>query len=214
LFSITSFQIGRNDIEPVVETFRKLTREAGRPLPVAVDEFTVTTTDQPWIPVDDVVAMRKEKLWPAYLSGGQVEIILADRLDTQDFRKYESLWQDLWYARRFVERYLPFWEMEPADELLTGESVHAGKTGSHDGQVFAKEGKCYAVYLPVARKSGVLDLRRAPGEFVKHWYNPQSGAFEGAAERLTGGRQVELGPPPGNPEEDWVVLVKSSDTRG
>jgi hypothetical protein len=212
LFGITSLQIGRGDIEPVVETFRRLTREAGRPLPVAVDEFTVSTSDQPWIPVDDPVAMRKEKLWPAYLSGGQVELILADLLDTQDFRKYEDTWQYLWHARRFLEEHLPFWDMEPADDLLTGESVYAGKTCSHDGQVFAKEGECYAIYLPIATETGVLDLSRARGEFVKRWYNPRSGSFEGAGKRLAGGGKVEIGPPPGPSDEDWVVLVESVNT--
>ncbi len=208
LFSITSLQIGRNDIEPVVETFRNLTRDAGRPIPIAVDEFTVTTNDQPWIPVDDSAALRKEKLWPAYLSGGQVEFILADLLNTQDFRKYRDLWKYIWYARKFMERHLPFWEMEPADELLSGESMYSGKTCSHDGQVFAKAGRYYAIYLPVARQTGVLDLTPAVGDFQKRWYNPRTGQFEGARENLMGGQKVEIGPAPGTPDEDWVVLVK------
>ncbi len=207
LFSITSLQIGRGDIEPVVERFRRLTRQAGRALPIAVDEFTVTTNNQPWIPVDDSVALRKEKLWPAYLSGGQVEFIVAELLDTEDFRKYDALWKYIWYARRFMERHLPFWEMEPADELLTGESVYSGKTSSHDGQVFAKEGECYAIYLPVARQTGVLNLNRAAGEFVKRWYNPRTGKFDEARESLTGGRNVKMGPAPSTPDEDWVVLI-------
>ncbi|MHC4630930.1 MAG: serine hydrolase [Planctomycetota bacterium] len=207
LFGITSIQIGRKDIEPVVETFRRLTRQAGRTLPIAVDEFTVTTGDKQWMPVDDSVALRKEKLWPAYLSGGQVEFIVAELLETEDFRKYDALWKYIWYARRFMEQHLPFWEMEPADELLTKESVYSGKTSSHDGQVFAKEGQCYAIYLPVARQTGVLDLNRAPGEFVKRWYNPRTGKFDGARERLMGGRKVKMGPAPGTLDEDWVVLV-------
>jgi hypothetical protein len=211
LFSITSIQIGRKDIEPVVETFRKLTAEAGRPLPISVDEFTVTTNDQPWIPTDDSAALRKEKLWPAYLSGGQVEFILAELLDTQDFRKYDDLWNYIWYARRFMETQLPFWEMKPADELLDGESVYAGKTSSHDGQVFVKEGQCYAIYLPIATQTGVLDLSRAAGTFVKRWYNPRAGEFEANPENLTGGQKVEIGPPPGAPDEDWVVLVTKGD---
>ncbi len=211
LFSITSIQIGRKDIEPVVETFRKLTAEAGRPLPISVDEFTVTTNDQPWIPTDDSAALRKEKLWPAYLSGGQVEFILAELLDTQDFRKYDDLWNYIWYARRFMETQLPFWEMEPADELLEGESVYAGKTCSHDGQVFAKEGQCYAIYLPIATQTGVLDLGRAAGTFAKRWYNPRTGSFESDPENVTGGRKVEIGQPPGAPDEDWVVLVTKGD---
>jgi hypothetical protein len=207
LFSITSIQIGRRDIEPVVETFRRLTLEAGRPLPVAVDEFTVTTGEKQWIPVDDSAALRKEKLWPAYLSGGQVEFIVAELLETEDFRKYESLWRYIRYARRFMDQYLPFWEMEPADELLEGESVYSGKTSSHDGQVFAKEGECYAIYLPVANKTGELDLSRAAGRFVKRWYNPRAGRFEGRRQSLKGGGKVKIGPAPDAPDEDWVVLV-------
>ncbi len=190
-----------------METFRRLTREAGRALPIAVDEFTVTTNDKPWIPVDDSIALRKEKLWPAYLSGGQVEFIVAELLEMEDFRKYDSLWKYIWYARRFMEQHLPFWEMEPADELLTGESVYSGKTSSHDGQVFAKEGQCYAIYLPIARKTGVLNLNGAAGEFVKRWYNPRIGKFKGGRESLVGGSKVKIGPAPDTPDEDWVVLM-------
>ncbi|MHC4679360.1 MAG: DUF5060 domain-containing protein [Planctomycetota bacterium] len=207
LFSITSIQIGKKDIEPVVETFRKLTREAGRPLPVSIDEFTVTTKGSAAIPVHDVVPLRKEKLWPAYLSGGQVEFILAGLLEVEDFRKSEDLWNYVWFARKFMEENLPFWEMEPADELLTGETVHKGKTSSNDGQVFAKDGECYAIYLPGAKQTGVLDLGGGAGEFVKRWYNPRTGKFDGNSETLAGGRKVNMGSPPGALDEDWVVLV-------
>ena len=208
LFSITSLQIGRRDIEPVVETFRKLTRDAGRAIPIAVDEFTVTTGEKAWIPVDDSAALRKEKLWPAYLSGGQVEFILAGLLDTQDFQKYEDLWKYIWYARKFIEQHLPFWEMEPADELLTGEPVYSGKTCSHDGQVFARKGQCYAIYLPLAKQTGALDLRGFTGKFVKRWYNPRTGEFEGTPENVGANQKIELGTAPSEPGKDWVVLVK------
>lgn len=213
LFSITSLQIASKDIEPVVKTFRKLTRQAGRAIPIAVDEFTVTTKGETWMPVNDSVTLRKEKLWPAYLSGGQVEFIVAELLDAQDFRKYEDLWEYIWYARKFMEGHLPFWEMEPSDALLTGESVNKGKTCSHDGQVFAKEGECYAIYLPVAQQTGVLDLSNATGRFVKRWYNPRTGQFEGAREKLTGGQKVQIGQPPNAPDEDWVVLVQKALTK-
>jgi hypothetical protein len=208
LFSITSLQIGRGDIEPVVETFRKLTHQAGRPLPIAVDEFTVTTTGKAWLPTDDSIALRKEKLWPAYLSGGQVEFIVAELLDTEDFRKYDDLWKYIWYARRFMEQNLPFWEMEPSDELLTEEATYSGKTCKHDGQVYAKKGECYAIYFPTARQTGVLDLDGVTGQFVKRWYNPRTGRFVGIAENIRGGKKVNMGSAPGTPDEDWVVLVK------
>lgn len=208
LFSITSIQIGKKDIEPVVEAFRKLTREAGRPLPVAVDEFTVTTVGTAWLPVYDVIPLRKEKLWPAYLSGGQVEFILAGLLEVEDFRKSEDLWNYVWFARKFMEENLPFWEMEPADDLLAGETVYEGKTSTNDGQVFAKTGECYAVYFPVASQTGHLDLSAAKGEFEKRWYNPRTGEFEGKPETISGGAKIEIGPPPASPADDWVMLVK------
>ncbi len=208
LFSITSVQIGNRDIEPVIETFRRLSREAGRPIPVAVDEFTVTVDDKPWLPQDDLEALRIEKLWPAYLSGGQVEFILGDLLDTQDFRKYEPLWRYTWHARRFMEENLPFWEMEPADELLEGESVFEGRTCTHDGQVLAKPGQCYALYFPTARKTGTLDLTAVPGRFARQWYDPRSGRFAGAREIVVGDAVIEIGPPPQDAESDWVLLLK------
>lgn len=207
-FSITSLQIGNKDIEPVVETFRRLSRAAGRPLPVAIDEFTVTTHDKPWLPEYDVEALRREKLWPAYLSGGQVEFILSELLDTQDFRKYEDLWRYTWHARRFLEENLPFWEMEPADDLLEGESLFQGKTSTHDGQVFAKAGNCYALYFPTAEETGTLDLTDVPGRFVQQWYNPRAGQFAGSREIVAGGGKVRIGPPPEDREKDWAVLLQ------
>ncbi len=207
LFSITSIQIGRGDIEPVVEKFRKLTREAGRPLPVAVDEFTVTASGPAAIPTDDRVALRKEKFWPAYLSGGQIEVILPGLLQTQDFRKFESLWDYLWYARKFLEENVPFWEMEPADDLLAGGAIYKGVTASVKPQVFSKAGECYAIYLPQASQTGTLDLSKASGRFEQRWYNPRTGQFEGSPQSVSGGQPIQLGPPPSDPAEDWAVLI-------
>ena len=208
LFSATSIQIGRRDIEPVVESFRKLTAEAGRPIPIAIDEFTVTTHDKPWLPDDDIAALRIEKLWPAYLSGGQVEFIVGDLLETENFAKYEDLWRYIWYARKFLEENVPFREMEPADDLLAGESVYRGKTSTHDGQVFAKAGQYYVLYYPSARPTGTLDLTDARGEFEKRWYNPRTGRFVGGATPVKGGGTIEIGPPPEDHEKDWALLVK------
>jgi len=101
--------------------------------------------------------------------------------------------------------------MEPADELLTEESIYSGKTCKHDGQVFAKKGECYALYLPTAKQTGVLDLKGAEGEFTKRWYNPRTGKFEGVPENITGGNKLKMGLAPGTPNEDWVVFVMKSE---
>jgi hypothetical protein len=197
-FSVTSFQYGDTGVDygAEVEAWRARTRAAGRPLPIALDEPRPLTTT-------NAAAQRKEVLWPVYLSGGQVEWFVADEDQSlEDFRRYEAMWDATWYARNFLESHLPFWEMEPADHLLAGESGAFG-----GGQVFAKAGEVYAVYLPDASATGTLDLSDAPGAFEQRWYNPRTGAFEGPVETLRGGGRLPLGGPPHSPAEDWAVLL-------
>jgi len=215
-FSLTSIQLNQRPIHEVTEQFRRATAEAGRPLPISLDEFTLDRGQASAAqPVDEAVGHRREKLWPTYLSGGIIEFILDDLLETDSFKtpEREQLWKFTWFARRFMEEQLPFWEMEPADNIVTGGAtitVRAGrgKTVELGPQVFAKPGEVYAVYLPDASPAGVLDLSAAAGEFKLSWYNPRSGEFAGAPRAITGGRPIPLGDPPSEPAEDWVVLVK------
>ena len=122
-FSLTSIQLNQRPIHEVTEAIRRATRQAGRPLPVSLDEFTLDRGQRAsHIPVDDADGHRREKIWPTYFSGGMIEFILDDLLRTDSFKtpQREKLWRYLWYARRFMEENLPFWEMEPADELSAG----------------------------------------------------------------------------------------------
>ncbi len=71
----------------VTEAVREATARAGRPLPASMDEFTVDKgTNKSFIPVDDAVLQRKQKLWPTYLSGGSIEFILEGLLDVDNFK--------------------------------------------------------------------------------------------------------------------------------
>jgi hypothetical protein len=201
-FSVTSFQYagstaGRGS---EVEIWRTKTFNAGRPLPIFLDELRATTTS-------NMAIQRKEILWPTYFSGGAGLEYYFGSLDQslQDFRPYESLWKWTWYARKFIEENLPYWQMKPADGLLTGESSSYG-----GGQVFAKTGQVYAVYLPNASLGGTLNLSGVSGEFALSWYNPRIGAFEGTTRTVTGGGNVALGTAPNSANEDWVVLIKNS----
>jgi hypothetical protein len=164
-----------------------------------MDELaTITTTN--------AVQQRKAILWPTYLSGGQLEwFIKTEDQSLEDFRPYEQHWTYTRYARTFVENNLPFWEMAPQDSLLSGESSDYG-----GGQVFAKVGQVYAVYLPNATSTGTLDLSGVSGSFQKSWYNPRTGSFEGATQTVSGGAKRSLGTPPSSPSSDWVVLVKAT----
>jgi hypothetical protein len=95
--------------------------------------------------------------------------------------------------------------MQPQDSLLSGESSDLG-----EGQVFAKAGQVYAVYLPNATSTGVLDLSGVSGSFQTSWYNPRTGQFEGATQTVSGGGNRSLGAPPSSPSSDWVVLLKGT----
>lgn len=218
-FSMTSIQLNQRPIHEVTEAVRNATRAAGRPLPVSLDEFTLDRGQRAsHIPVDDADGHRREKIWPTYFSGGMIEFILDDLLRTDNFKtpQREKLWTYLWHARRFMEENLPFWEMEPADELSSGGATLAvgigkGKTVPLPPQVIFKRGEVYAVYLPTCSSTGSLDLSDLNGTAEQRWFNPRSGEFVGETLRIVSGARHELGPPPSEPDLDWVVLIKRTD---
>ena len=200
LFPITSFQWRDTAI---VEYWRKASRDAGWPQVVSVDELFPDNAS-----VTNVDRYRREYTWPIYLSGGQIEYILQDLIKTDNFRKYEAVWQHVWHARKFLEENLPFWEMEPMDELLTGAATFQGTNNLAHAQVFAKPGEVYALYLPNSESTGTLDLSTAPGKFSLRWYNPRTGEFAAAAKNVEGGKPLVIGPPPSQAPEDWAVLIE------
>ena len=119
---------------------------------------------------------RKAHLWQWYLGGGAgVEYIVDDLLNTHDFRRYEPLWRYTRYAREFMDL-IPFGDMEPSHDLLSGEATYSKTKPRISGVVLAKPGEVYAIQLPNATSTGSLDLSDAPGIFTKRWYNPRSGA--------------------------------------
>lgn len=217
-FSLTSIQLGQHKIDSLTEQFREATAKSGRPLPVSMDEFTLDKgQSQLFIPVDDAERWRMEKIWPTYLSGGNIEFILGDLLETDSFKtpQRERLWDYLWYARRFLEA-LPFCQMRPADQLVTGAAAisvtqnRGRKTYSMGAQVYAKPGEVYAIYLPKAEDGAAVDLSDVEGRFLRRWYNPRTGQFEGRVADVAGATRVLLGKPPSETGKDWAVLIKKA----
>lgn len=223
-FSLTSIQLNQRRIDLVTEAVRQATIDAGRPLPIALDEFTVDIgTNKSHIPADRPDDHRRQKLWPTLMSGGTIEFILegllkADRFDTPERAK---LWEYCWHARKFMEENLPYWEMEPADQLVEGAAtidvgIGGGKPSPMGPQMFAKRGEVYAVYLPNASQTGRIKLEPAGGVHTKRWYDPRSGEFVGEPSLTkVADLPLEIGPPPTDAAEDWVVLyqlVNSPDT--
>ncbi len=202
LFPVTSFQWEHTEI---VEAWRRSSKDAGFPQVIGMDEFFPDTAS-----VTNADRHRREYTWPIYLSGGQLEYILADLIKTDDFRKYEPVWNYTWHARKFLEENCPFWEMEPMDALLTGAATYQGKNNLVTGQVFAKPDAVYAIYLPAGGLTATLDLSAAHGKFVQRWYDPRTGKFVGDSKQINGGGTLPLGAPPTEVSEDWVVMLRKS----
>ncbi len=193
-FDLTSLQYSGGDAGRggEVEKLRDRSDQSGKPITISMDELRSTYTD-------NMDAQRKDLLWPTYLSGGQIDWFMQDQDQAlENFRDYEAIWRYTWYARKFMQENLPFWEMWPDDGLVSGAS---------NQQVFVKSGEVYAVYLPNASTTGSLNLSGTSGQFQKRWYNPRTGAFEGSSQTINGGSFVSLGSPPSTPSQDWVILV-------
>ncbi len=152
---------------------------------------------------------RKHALWGNLMGGGSgVEWYFGYQyehmdLNCEDWRSRDIMWDQTRYALEFFQGYLPFWEMWPANDLVSGNGNY----------VFAKEGEIYAVYLSQASRN-VVTL--APGEYRLRWYNPRNGgdlqvgskATVKAGEMLMrddGAVQLE---PPSEPSKDWVALLE------
>ena len=88
---------------------------------------------------------------------------------------------------------LPFWKMQPFDEV-TGEATVA----------LAEAGRCYVVYLPRGGRVAV-GLTAARGPLSARWFNPRDGTF-GPAFTVPGGQSVDFTAPD---DHDWTLLVKN-----
>jgi len=213
-FKATSFQYDGARAGEYVENWRTRSAASGWPWIIDMDENNPAGTGlAPW----NADVLRKEILYDVYFSGGNIEWYagyheppVGGDMRLEDFRTRESMWNYMWYARRFMEEHLPFWLMKPADELLTGESQAFG-----GGEVFALEGVVYAVYLPDASNGGQLVVDRQE-PYILHWYNPRGGEFVGDKKGVVPDNNgtVELGVPPVDPGEDWVVMLESENQYG
>jgi hypothetical protein len=155
--------------------------------------------------------IRKLCLWGTLMAGGAgVEYYFGYQLPEndlvcQDFRSREKSWD---YCRIALEFFpannIPFSEMTNADTLV------GNKKNDNSKFCFAKSGEIYLVYLPNGGTSD-LDLAGATGTFHVKWFNPRTGGdlASGSKSTVDGGSQVNLGQPPADPTEDWLVVIRN-----
>jgi len=102
-------------------------------------------------------------------------------------------------ALDFFHEYLPFWEMQPADDLINSEGDFC----------FAKTGELYTIYL---RNGGTTELYLGQSKTVYsvEWFNPRTGGklTNGSVSEIRGPGKVNVGKAPSDKDKDWVVLIR------
>ena len=149
---------------------------------------------------------RKNGLWGAMMAGAWgtewyfgYEHAHSD-LSCQDFRSRDLFWDQGKICLDFFNfNNIPVWQMESMDDLISSSGDY----------VLAQPGKIYVVYLKNGGAAS-LNFGNTKGEYDVSWYNPRKG---GALQRkkqstVNGSGWQELGFPPKEKDQDWVILVR------
>lgn len=189
-------------------TWIKKSREAGKPWVVNIDEIGPAKrgVDPDDRKINNQDTVRKYVLWASLMAGGGgVEWYFGfenhnNDLGCEDWRSREQMWDYTRFALEFFQQYLPFAEMEPADEF----------TDNPDDYCLAKIGKVYAIYFPFASNTKI-DLTQDKESYELLWYNPRNGGglMKGSITEVRGGQSQSIGKPPADLQSDWVVLLRN-----
>jgi hypothetical protein len=157
--------------------------------------------------------VRKQTLWGTLMAGGAgCEYYFGyqfpeNDLLCEDWRSRDRSWD---YCRIAIDFFhqneIPFWEMTNQDGLV--ENPQHG----NDKYCFAKTNETYLIYLANGGAASV-DLGEAQGDFQVRWYDPRRGGElqTGSVARVSAGDRVELGSPPNDEQEDWLVMLRKVD---
>ncbi|SMC79733.1 DUF5060 domain-containing protein [Cellulophaga tyrosinoxydans] len=196
-----------NDVHSRVLKWREKSNATGRKWAIAVDE--PGKADIALLPDDEDVEhnfARSRALWGTLMAGGYgVEWYFGyasanSDLTCQDFRSRDLFWDQNRYALKFFNEYIPFWKMEPRDDLISHLMSYC----------LAIEEEIYVVYAESNADNIKLNIGASDKTFVVKWFDPRSGSNlqNGSITLVKANGVVHLGIPPNEPKEDWVVLVQ------
>ena len=196
-----------HDVHPRVLKWRAKSDATGKQWALAVDEpgnakFALLPDEED--PEHNLA--RSNALWGTLMAGGfGVEWYFGynsphSDLTCQDFRSRDDFWDQNRYALRFFEEHVPFWNMQPADDLTADTASYC----------LAQAGEAYLVYLPASTKTTSLNLDGSNNSFSVQWYDPRQGGElqHGSVKEVKGGASVGLGMPPSESDQDWAVLLQ------
>jgi hypothetical protein len=204
-FEATSIQGDMRNYNRDAVVLRKRSAEAGRKWAIFGDEqppASVGVMPDEHDPNHDVP--RIEALWGNLMGGGSgVEWYFGSNyphmdINLEDFRSRDHMWDQTRYALEFFRKHLPFWEMEPANDLASG---------AQGARVLTRGDAIYAVQLP---SGGDVSLNLGAGTYTVRWFNPRAGGdlVAGSVQKVQGPGIKPLGRPPADPDKDWVALIK------
>jgi hypothetical protein len=196
-----------HDVHDRVLKWKSKSDSTGRRWALAVDEpgkANIALLPDDEDPEHDLA--RQNALWGTLMAGGfGVEWYFGYQsphsdLTCQDFRSRDLFWDQNRVARRFFEQYLPFWQMEPADELTLDSLSYC----------FALKDDIYVIYLKSGQETTSLHLGDSGDEYTIQWYDPGIGGElqTGSLETVTGAGTVSIGLPPTEKRKDWAVIIK------
>ena len=202
-----SIQTNREDFANVhgaVLRWRNLARAAKKVWANAVDE----PGDHRYSLVPDKVNpehnnARQNALWGALMAGAWgIEWYFGyehehSDLTCEDWRSRDNMWDQSRYALEFfTANDIPYWEMEPKDDLT-----------ANDDFILVKDSTQFVIYQKMGEKE-VTVLPVSSGGYAIRWYNPRSGEFVGDEQILRASDRLSIDPPQTDPEKDWVIWIQ------
>ncbi len=193
-FDGPALQIFPDQVYEETVNWSTLSEQTGRPWVVQCDELM--PAEQGVVP-DSVdfwhTNIRRDALWGNLMAlGAGIEYYFGythpnDDLTCEDWRSRDQMWNLTHYAISRFHQFLPFWEMERANDL----------TSTPDDWVLAQRGEVYAVYQKFSTSTD-LDLEGSTDTFTVDWINPRflGALLSGSVETVTGPGVVSLGDPP------------------
>ena len=207
-----SVQTNRQDfgnVHGVILRWRNLSAKAGKPWVVSCDEpgdaqYSLVPDD-----IDpDHDNARINALWGTIMAGGGgVEWYFGYKhansdLTCQDWRSRKRMWAQCRHALNLfagnfegAEGPIPFHQMQPNDDLVSGENF-----------CFYKPKSIWLVYL---KKGGtaLVNTKSLASPFNVRWYDPCTGtysAIEHSAKKIAGDDRIEITAPDNN---DWLAII-------
>jgi len=199
-----SLQTETRSVHDETLKWRKLSRSRGRPWVVCSDEIGPADTGVKPDQVDPTHdRIRKQVLWGNLMAGGGgVEWYFGynypnNDLNCEDWRSRSNLWKQSRIAIEFFQENLPYYRMEPADQLVSPQSNYA----------LVDEENLLVVYIP---SGGASSIKLNPlNTYRLYWFDPVSGELMNEdTTRYTGKIDLNFKIKNRDTRQDWVAVFE------